>query len=74
MQTAKTDPAEICADIHRLLLTIIRGAPTRAAEDIFDLLERLDQDDKRLFWNWLTQHDPNLKQWLIKQGTQRRAA
>jgi hypothetical protein len=74
MATAKTDPAEICADIHRLLVTIIRGNPPGAADDIFEMLGRLDVTDKQQFWGWLSQHDPNLKRWLIQQGSTRRAA
>ncbi|MGF1518138.1 MAG: hypothetical protein ACFCVB_10085 [Nodosilinea sp.] len=67
MQTAKTNPNEICADIHRLLVTVIRGNPQGAAADIFDLLGRLDPGDKQQLWAWLDQRDRNLKQWLINQ-------
>jgi hypothetical protein len=74
MQTAKTDPTEICADIHLLLVTVIRGNPQGAAADIFDLLGRLGPDDKQQLWAWLDQHDRNLKQWLRTQGNQRKAA
>ena len=74
MRTAKTNFPEICTDIHRLLVTIIRGNPAEAAEDIFEMLGRLDEDDKQQFWAWLTEHDPNLKHWLVRQGRQRRVA
>lgn len=74
MATAKTNFSEIGADIHRLLVTIIRGNPAGAAEDIFEMLGRLDESDKQQFWAWLTKHDPNLKQWLIAQGKPYRRA
>lgn len=73
MQTAKTEPNEICTDIHRLLLTIIRGDPHGSRAEVFYLLGQLDPDDKRQFWVWLDQRDRNLKQWLMTQGNQRRA-
>ncbi|MEA5452030.1 hypothetical protein VB780_25880 [Leptolyngbya sp. CCNP1308] len=74
---AKHDPAEICSDIHRVLLTIVRGYGRDrhgAANEIFDMLGRLDPDDKQQLWVWLDQRDRNLKQWLMTQGNQRRAA
>lgn len=77
MQTAKIDPIEICADIHQLLVAIIRGYGRDrggAVSEIFDLLGRLDPEDKQQFWVWLDQRDRNLKQWLMTQGNQRRAA
>lgn len=67
MQTAKTDPNEICADIHRLLLTIIRGDRKGGRDEIFYLLGQLEPEDKLQFWVWLDQCDRNLKQWLINQ-------
>jgi hypothetical protein len=73
MQTAKTDPNEIYADIHRLLLTTIRGDPNGGRDKVFYLLGQLDADDKQQFWVWLDQCDRNLKQWLMTQGNQRRA-
>ncbi|MBD2234089.1 hypothetical protein [Phormidium tenue] len=72
MQTAKTDLNEISADIYQLLVTIIRSAPQNAAAEVFDLLGRLDPEDKRQLWRWLDQRDRNLKQWLTNQGKQRR--
>lgn len=74
MQTAKTDPNEICADIHRLLLTIIRGDPNGGKDKVFYLLGWLDPSDKQQLWAWLDERDRNLKQWLMTQGNQRRAA
>lgn len=77
MQTAKIDPIEICTDIHQLLVTIIRGYGrdhSGAVSEIFDLLGRLDPEDKQQFWVWLDRSDRNLKQWLMTQGNQRRAA
>jgi uncharacterized protein (DUF2249 family) len=73
MVTAKNNLSEIWFDVHRLLLTIIRGSPAEAADEIFEMLGRLDEGDKHQLWAWLSEHDPNLKQWLIKQGNQRRA-
>ncbi len=65
-----------CKQIHRLLLTILRGNndnPTAAAAEIFELLSRLDDSDKRIFWDWLSEHDSNLKRWLRRQGRRRAA-
>lgn len=67
MQTAKTDMAEICHDIHQVILMVARSNPHAAGADVLDMLGRLDQADKRSLWSWLGQYDPNLRQWLINQ-------
>lgn len=62
-------------DLHHWLVTVLRNQPTRTdVNDCLDLLGRLSQSEKRAFWAWLNQQDPNLKQWLTQQGQQRRAA
>ena len=59
-------------DLHCWLTTVLRSAPLRAdIDDCLDLLSRLSQQEKRMFWRWLSQQDPNLKQWLTQQGKQR---
>lgn len=59
-------------DLHRWLTTVVRNKPDwEDIEDCFDLLSRLSQQEKQAFWAWLTQHDPNLKQWLVQQGRRR---
>ncbi|PSN16260.1 hypothetical protein C7293_03375 [filamentous cyanobacterium CCT1] len=73
MQMPETNPDGICHDIHQLL-KIIRSKHQKISADIFALLGQLDPDGKRQFLTWLDQHDHNLKQWLLIQGNQRRAA
>lgn len=62
-------------DLHNWLMAVLRSRPTHTdVDDCLDLLGRLDRNDKRDFWRWLSQNDPNLKQWLKLQGQQRGAA
>lgn len=61
--------AKDCKAIHNIVLAMARLKPSdRDVADILDLLSRLDQLEKQHFWDWLHEHDPNLKKWLIYQG------
>ena len=62
--------------LHGVLLAFLRSRPYCKADlaDLFDLLGRLTEEEKRAFWAWLDQRDRNLKQWLVNQGNKRRVA
>lgn len=74
---------EDCQRIHDVISTLLRKrfwppipeTITQAdIDDCLDLLGALDRAEKRALWRWLTEHDPNLKQWLKLQGDRRAAA
>ncbi|MBD1914601.1 MULTISPECIES: hypothetical protein [Cyanophyceae] len=62
--------------LHGVILQVVRSRSHNPADlaDLFDLLGRLDPEDKWQFWAWLGRRDRNLKHWLLTQGKQWRAA
>ena len=61
--------AKDCKAIHDIVLAVARfNTRDRDVTDILDLLGLLDQLEKQHFWDWLNEHDPNPKKWLIYQG------
>ena len=55
-------------DLHSWLVAVLRNHPRQAdIDDCLSLLGALSPPDKRRFWIWLSQHDPNLKTWLKQQ-------
>jgi hypothetical protein len=62
-------------DLHRWLTVVLRSQPK--GEDIDDglsLLGRLSHAEKKVFWLWLSQSDPNLKTWLKRQEPSKKTA
>jgi hypothetical protein len=42
--------------------------------DLFDLLGRLDPEEKQAFWAWLGVNAPNVQKWLMAKGSETRRA
>ena len=40
--------------------------------DLFDLLGRLDPEEKQAFWRWLGANAPNVRKWLMAKGSETR--
>ena len=68
-----------CEALLKVINRFLSMAPhgDRDLADIFDLLGRLDPDDKQVFWVWVGKNAPNVRRWLMAKGgggSYRRAA
>lgn len=42
-----------------------RGHTQEDLSDLFELLGRLDPEEKQAFWGWLGANAPNVRRWLM---------
>jgi hypothetical protein len=69
----ETKDCEALLEVIQAFLTMLHDDDDLA--DLFDLLGRLEPQDKREFWTWLGDTAPNIRRWLMaKGGGSRRAA